>query len=162
MTESTYHPWPPAEDDWPDEDGYDVVPAAGDEPPGFLAPIDDMRFVRQSPRTTNDKITYAIHGAYAMPESVWRTWNIVFAYMVATPGHVLCDAVKWALFDRLSRFLLAVPVLLAALFLLNHIPLVAWLVPDQWDVSALFPHDVPLEPGTVQVPLDLAPPEAGE
>lgn len=148
-------PWGDDQDDADEVDDAGDVDGVGVPPTGFLAPIQDMRFVRQSPRTTNDKITYAIHGAYAMPESFWRTANILFAYTVAPVGHVVCDAIKWALFDRLSRALLAVPVLIALLFVLNQIPLVEWLIPDQWDISTAFsPDDAP---GTVEVPIDEVP-----
>jgi hypothetical protein len=131
--------------------GGEVLPL-----PVFLSWIQEWRFVRDT-TTTVDHIDYAINGAYALPDGDPWSWNwinrrahIAFAYTIGLVGALLCDAVKWAFFTRLSRALIAVPAVLALGWALNHIPVTAWITPDGWDISTWWADP----PAIVEVPIE--------
>lgn len=158
MTETTWQPWPPHDEPGAELEEYDPpLPEPADDESAalpWLSPLQELRAIRESAGTTAEHIDYAVNGAYAVPGSVWRRAHIVWAYTGAAAVTLACDLLKWS-FCRFSRALVAIPVLLALLWLLNHVPVTQWLIPDQWDASTWLPHELPPEPGTVEVPLDI-------
>lgn len=158
---SSRSPW----DDREDAAGPRVSPATPDRElvpttagegdslrvPAFISPLREWRFVRDA-TTTADHIDYAITGAYSVNgEGWWRKANIVYAHTIVPVGILLCDAIKFVFFERLSRFLIAIPTVLALAWLLNHIPVTAWLIPDGWDVTTWWQPDPAT---TVEVPVE--------
>ncbi len=139
----------------PTERGDLAVPDEGDETPlpGWLSWLQEWKFVRD--RTiTADHIAYAQDGAYACSE-YWpvRYANLFFAHVLVPIGILLCDAIKWAFFQRLIRCIIAIPTTLALMWALNHVPVVAWLIPDGWDFTTWW-----ADPASVEVPIDDAGP----
>ncbi len=148
--------WPPREDR-KEEDGARVSwPRGGDDGmddprlPAFLSWLGEWRFVRDS-TTSAQAIEYALDGAYSMNDGPWRTAHIIYAYVVGTAVILLCDGIKFSFGLRLSRALIAVPTCFALGWLLNHIPVTAWLIPDSWDVTTWWQPD---PTATVEVPVE--------
>ncbi len=104
-----------------------------DRQPGRLvAALSGLRFMEQA----MDRIDYARNGAYSIQvDGWWRNANIWFVSLVAIPGMIVCDSIKWALFERLPRTLVSLIVIPLALMLLNGLPVIAWLVPDWADFT---------------------------
>lgn len=105
----------------------------------FAQACDGLRFVHQSPGSLRDQVEYARDGAYTVRAyGWWRTANVVFARLVATPGLTVCYLAAWAFFTRLTRALIAWPILAFLLMFLNSIPFAEMFVPDWADFTNWF------------------------
>lgn len=124
-----------------------------------FAPVEGLRLSRDAGETTHERIEWASHAAYTAPgpDGLWRKANVIFAYTIGPVVTILCDTIRWTC-GNLARFLGGIVVTVSLCFILNQVPVVQWVIPDQWDVSNLFPHD---DPELIEVPI-VPPPPRGD
>jgi hypothetical protein len=114
---------------------------------GLLA---GLRFVSESPGSLRDQIEYAREGAYTnRVDGPWRNANIWFARLGAYPGLTVCYFWAWAFCTRLSRAMVAWPVLVIVMWLLLSLPVTQWFVRGLadflWWIAGPDPSAVPMD-----------------